>query len=130
MKTLIQKHVLTLFVTVCLFAFALLLGNSYSQIAGAAAPDGVSAIVATSTNPQLALNTVSVLAATSSCMARIVSTASTTLMLTFGDQVPSATFGHWQGASTTVAYDASVYGCGTMKAFSFHNGLISITETR
>jgi hypothetical protein len=54
-------------------------------------------------------------------------------MITFTDaqgKVPTATFGVLQAASTTVAYDASQYGCGAVRIYSFVSSAITVQEAR
>lgn len=72
------------------------------------------------------------------CTSRVVGTAGQAVMLTFGDpvngDVSSTTLtsmvGHWQGASTTVSYDAGIYGCGRWSAFGIASTTITTTELR
>jgi hypothetical protein len=55
-----------------------------------------------------------------SCKARVISTRENTMYIIFGDptngNLSSTTLtagtGHFQAASTTVTYDAGIYGCG------------------
>lgn len=99
-------------------------------VARSAAPDGVFGLVATSTNPTVD-TTARVVFATSTCSARVVSTTASPVMMTFADgYTPTATYGHVQGASTTVAYDASLYGCGQVRIYSFVAGNITVSEIR
>jgi hypothetical protein len=108
------------------------LSLSGGQNVSASAPSGLPSIVATSSVSAVSRTAIS-LFATSSCSARIITTAADPIMLTFSDyaaQTPSATYGHFQGASTTVAYDSGLYGCGLVKAYSFNGQDITLTETR
>lgn len=129
--TFTQKSLIALFATTVLFCLALLFAGSYAQLAGASAPSGLQATVATSSYQGVS-GTQAVLFATSSCSARIVSTASTSIMLTFRDQdIPTAFYGHFQAASTTVAYDSGQYGCAGWRVFGFAPaGGITISESR
>lgn len=72
-----------------------------------------------------------------SCKARIVSTTGgSAIMLVFGDpangdlssSTVSGTVGHWQAASTTVAYDSGLYGCGRWSAYSYATQTITVSE--
>lgn len=102
------------------------------RFAGASAPSGLPATVAT-TSVSLLTTTVNTLFSTSTCAARIITTSSQGIMLTFSDysgQSPTALFGHYQAASTTVAYDSGQFGCGLVKAYSFANATATLTETR
>ena|SRR3990167_8742528 len=64
----------------------------------------------------------------SGCVNRVISTASTTIMIGFASSTPSAVSGHWQAASTTVAYPAEDFGCGLWWVYGFSVGTITITE--
>lgn len=109
---------------------------SYANLVKASAPSGLPATTATSSNPLVAPNVATLLFATTTgggCTARVISTASTTLMLTFGDTVmggPTGTYGVWQAASTTVAYDSGLYGCGAVRGMANVGGQITVIETR
>ena len=97
------------------------------------APSGLPATVATSSVNTFAALGVNSLFATSSCAARVVTTQGGYLELTFSDyagQSPSATFGHYQAASTTVQYDSGLYGCGLFKGYSNVAQVVTVTETR
>jgi hypothetical protein len=88
--------------------------------------------VATTSNPTVT-TTAAVVFATSTCASRIITTSAAPVMMTFSDyagQTPTGSFGHLQAASTTVAYDAGVYGCGLVKVFSQGTQVITVTETR
>ncbi len=95
----------------------------------ASAPSGLPATMASSSNPIVPQSS-TVIIATSSCASRIISTASTSLMLGFGDKVPTATFGVYQAASTTVVYDSGQYGCGSIRAISYPAGQITVMDDR
>ncbi len=69
-----------------------------------------------------------------SCAARIITTVGQPIMISFAS-VSSTTLsqvvGHLQPASTTVAYDGGVYGCGYMTIRGLTaSTTISMTETR
>lgn len=86
-----------------------------------------------STSSQLGLNatTATTLIATTTCVARIITTKSSAILLTFSDYnnaSPSSLYGHLQPASTTVAYDSGQYGCGKVKAYSMTADNITISE--
>lgn len=65
-----------------------------------------------------------------SCASRVISTFGTPIVLSFDSSVvnPSATNGHIQGASTTVAYDSGLYGCGAVVAASSATTTIATAE--
>lgn len=65
-----------------------------------------------------------------SCGSRIVATAGQGIMLAFdGVSTPGASIGHWQPASTTVAYQANVFGCGPVTGYAGASTTVTITET-
>jgi hypothetical protein len=129
-----SNYVLIAVSTVLLIIATILYVRS-SPYAGASAPIGLPASVTNATTSNLQVSnagTKTLFATSSGCSARIISTATTSLMLTFTDnlgQSPSAIFGVWQAASTTVAYDSGLYGCGLVKGFSFGTGMITLFET-
>lgn len=103
--------------------------------AGASAPSGLFATIATSS--QLTVGTTAGLAfatSTAGCSSRIVSTTGKAVMMTLSQykgETPSATIGFLQGASTTVAYDAGLYGCGRMDIYGFDsNTTVNVAEFR
>jgi hypothetical protein len=54
-------------------------------------------------------------------------------MLTFSDynvQTPSATYGHWQPASSTVTYSNGDYGCNSVRAYSFSSQTLTVSESQ
>jgi len=129
---------LTLFIVSA--AFLLFMGYQFIQFVkpvtfGAASP-GTAATVATSTAVAMAANTVQTIVAsstsgTSNCLARVIGTTAAAVTLTFNDiYSPGGQSGFVQPASTTVAYDASVYGCGKVKAYSFAAQTLNVQETR
>ena len=114
-------------------SFALALFMLTTQPVQGSAPSGLYATVASSTQRNASATASMLMATTSNCAARVVTTASSSVMLTFSDhfgQTPSAILGHWQAASTTEVYDAGLYGCGRFSVYSFAPQLITITETR
>lgn len=74
----------------------------------------------------------------SACTSRVISTLGKPIMLSFGEVVKddnyyvasstlSATLGHLQSASTTVAYDSGIYGCGEWYAYGHDASTTIIT---
>lgn len=70
-----------------------------------------------------------------SCKSRVITTPGTSaIMLSFGDTTGfgsttiSGTAGHLQAASTTVAYDGEIYGCGRWTAFAWSSTTITVSE--
>ena len=106
---------------------------SLSPKAFSSAPSGLPATITdfkeVSVGPSLGGETI--LTHTSpNCVSRIISTGVNAVMLRFSSStvsngvatsVPkvSGNFGHLQLASTTVAYDGGIYGCGGISAFGF-----------
>jgi hypothetical protein len=101
-----------------------------------AAATGTSATVATSSSQAVGDLAAELLFATTTadaCLSRVISTQGGAIKLTFSDyrgEVPTITVGHVQGASTTVAYDASVYGCNAVRVMSFGAQSLQIAELR
>lgn len=98
------------------------------------APSGLAATVATTTQYTVGTTAVTAFATTTNCSSRVISTVAQPIMITFTDQsgqVPTALFGHLQSASTTVVYDAGIYGCNAVKIYGFNaDSVITLTETR
>ena len=105
-------------------------GERAVSLGGALA--GSEAKIATSTTSNLGAAGATALFSTSTgCTSRIITTTPIApIRLTFrDDDVPTATFGHIQAASTSVAYDSAIYGCGRWEAFSWVAQAVSISET-
>lgn len=119
-----------LFVGALALAFALM--GQQSNLAHASAPSGLIATMASSSSP-VVTTTASLVIATSTCTARIISTTASPIMITFTDaqgKLPSAVSGFLQPASTTVAYDGGIYGCGAVRIYSFVSGAITVADSR
>lgn len=95
---------------------------------------GVTVNVASSSSQVIPARAARVLFATSTpCTTRIITSRATPLMLTFSNYnnaSPTGTFGHYQAASTTVAYEAGVYGCGLVKVYADVADTITATESQ
>lgn len=107
------------------------LGHSVPQEKFGSAMGGFAATVATTSVSAIAAGGINTLVATSTCSATII-TAQTAIMLTFSDYVgqsPTGLFGVLQAASTTIAYDSGLYGCGLIKAFSYAAQSLTVTRT-
>ena len=95
------------------------------------APSGLPAGNASSSPIAVAAGSVTTPVATSTtCAARVVATASTTVMVQVGGDGPTASSGYFQAASTTAIYDGGIYGCGAVKIYPFSTGAITVTETQ
>jgi hypothetical protein len=118
-----------------LLAIVALLGGGYAiNDARLSSVGGLPSTVATSTSASSPAGTTRLLFATStSCSSRIISTQASEIRLTFSDFQgirPTQIFGHAQGASTTEAYDAELYGCNAVYAFLYGSTTLTLTETR
>ena len=124
MKSTLKRAVAILFVGVALA----LTGWAISSVGTKESPEslkgispGLDAVQATSSRLELIGGTVQTLVASSTCGTRIISTKASPILLTFSEKVndlPTATRGHLQAASTTVSYKAEEYGCGKVKALT------------
>lgn len=102
------------------------------------AQNGTIALVATSSTITVGPgNATRIFYDTPFCDARVISTVGQPIMLTFSATsststlVPSATVGHEQLASTTVAYDSGLYGCGAFSAYGYGaSSTITVSESR
>mgnify|MGYP001612020141 FL=1 len=119
-------------------------GVNTNRVLGGAA-NGLPAVIATSSQPTVGTTAVALWSAGNSngnCSSRVISTQGKAIMLSFGDRpnypagnrattTVSGTLGFLQAASTTVTYDASVYGCGSVSAYGFDSSTtITIAEFR
>jgi len=91
---------------------------------------GTQVTLASTTQFSVAKDTVIQIAATSSCIARIITTGTAGVGLEFMDRPLVGNAGQWQAASTTVAYEASIYGCGVTRARADVATVITVKETR
>lgn len=93
----------------------------------------IEATMATSSVYQVSTTAATVFA-TSTCSSRVISTVAKPIMIVFGGQqgqTPTGIFGHLQSASTTVNYDAGVYGCNAWKIYGFDAAsTITVSEFR
>lgn len=131
MNNLVYQSTILFLGLVLAFGVAFIIETHTPQATASAFPGG-QANVATSTAYSAPASAI-VVAATSSCAARVITTEGSAIMLTFSDLVggsPTGSVGHWQAASTTVAYDGGQYGCGLVKAFSYTAQTLTVTETR
>lgn len=102
-----------------LLAFYLVITTQKTQ---GSAPSGLPATFASSTGMTVTATAQRAFATSSSCSSRVITTLAQPVMLTFGDQngqVPTISFGVFQAASSTVAYDSGLYGCGAVKVIGF-----------
>ena len=105
-----------------------------AQVAAGAAFPGQQARLQTATTTVLGPSASVLFAATDFCLNRVVTTQSQEIKVLFGDAIGltatsvAATVGHLQAASTTVSYDAGLYGCGKMAARSIATTTVTISS--
>lgn len=135
MTTTLERYAVlgAIIVAMCATIFALLVISSPKADASSYA--GGRAVIATSTLGFVVQTSQTLLAATSTCTSRIITTTAQPVMLTFSDiqgLLPTAVKGHLQAASTTVVYDSGLYGCGAYRVISATGvaGTLSISETQ
>jgi hypothetical protein len=69
------------------------------------------------------------------CHARVVTTTDRPITISFGETVVgfssttlTATVGHYQAGSTTVAYESGIYGCGTFTAYAGASTVVTVSS--
>lgn len=68
------------------------------------------------------------------CHSRVITTTGSAIMISFddvaghGSTTISGEIGHWQDASTTVAYDSGQYGCGLLSAYGYSSSTVTISS--
>lgn len=130
-ETMVKKETRYLAVMILFILGVVFFGWQNLKPSFASAPSGLPATVGTSTQYTLLAGTAGTLVASSSCTSRVVSTQSSGILLTFDDRyTPTLGVGFWQGASTSVAYDGGLYGCGQMKAISAGAQVITVMDVR
>lgn len=114
-----------------------------SQRVYGSAPIGLASSFATSSTvvvgpfkPNTASTTMSVFDA-SVCTSRVITTYAQPVTVMWSNSVfssttpnPSAGIGHLQLASTTVAYDSGIFGCGYVAIYGLSSTTITISEFR
>lgn len=125
--------VITLGLTVLFISFA---PRAEVVVGGAADGTAANQRLATTTTVGPSAGRITIFNANSACKNRVVGTKTTPIVLIFGD--PSngnlasttleGTTGFIQGASTTVAYDAELYGCGRWTAYASASTTITVSE--
>jgi len=120
MKT---KHFIGIAGGIILVAILMLTSALFSkapEISVGSAVDGVNAVAFTTASSSVGIYTASTLFASSTtCTSRVISTNQGAINLSFDPNfTPTATAGYAQPASTTVAYDSGIYGCGITKAYA------------
>ena len=117
---------------VALIALLLIQGRSSGTFGSDATI--VPATIATSSNIVVGTTASIAFATSSGCTNRVVTTYVQPVTLFFSDykgQRPTKTTGQWQAGSSTVAYDAGLYGCGAMYMYGFADATaVTISEAR
>lgn len=91
-----------------------------SDVTLGSAQDGVVAQLSTTTLATVGPGVATLFATSSTCTTRVVTTLAQPVMISFDSAfAPTGVRGHLQGASTTVAYDSGLYGCGVWRAASY-----------
>lgn len=68
------------------------------------------------------------------CKSRVISTTGSAILISFddvtgfGSTTLAANAGHVQPASTTVAYDSALFGCGLVSAYGYSSSTITISS--
>jgi hypothetical protein len=124
---------------VLLLAGVILLKPIDSAFGGAFTGQSAYLQIATTTavGPQDGEDTIFAARTDGSCKSRIITTqGASAIMLSFGDKINgdfssttlSGQIGHLQAASTTVAYDGEIYGCGRWTAYAWASSTLSVSE--
>lgn len=108
--------------------------NAPKEVAGSAFT-GQSAYLQTATTTTLNTATKGTIAASNDyCKSRVITTNGIGVYLSFGDTTGfgSTTLanavGHWQPASTTVAYDGGLYGCGLLTGYANATTTLTVSQ--
>ncbi len=122
-----QFYTSLVLVAFAMFALALFTVSGSHKADASAFPGGrATGYIATTTSVGPG-NATQLFAQDNACSSRVVTTVAQPVMLSFFDPTNgdlssttlSGTKGFLQAASTTVAYDSGIYGCGRMFAYGF-----------
>lgn len=133
---LVKTHILYFGVIAALLGTGYLLVHTNDAVGESFT--GTATTVSSATTTTVGPDTVVTLfARNSQCNSRIVTTNEDAIHISFqdvtgfGSTTLSTNAGHYQAASTTVAYDSGIYGCGHMTALGLTaSGTVTITETK
>lgn len=135
-----KSHTITLSVlaiAILVLAVVILMKPINSALGGAftgSASHLQAATTATVGNQAVPARTLFAAKADDSCKARVITTNFTGINISFGDVAGlgsttiSSNVGHWQPASTTVAYDGEIYGCGLWTGFAAATTTVTVSE--
>ena len=130
-EKLIGVLVIGLILAVLAIVLVLNLNLERAQNTGGA-PPGFKATVASTSALLIGTSANQIVATTTNCVSRILTTTGSTIYLTFGNennQTPVAQgLGHYQATNTQVLYDAATYGCGLWKAIGNVAASATLTE--
>lgn len=143
MKSIQINIALGVLAVVMLMVFGLFLTNTPEANGGAFTGTASNPVMSTTTvvGPQgSAVVKTQVFARNAACKSRIITTDGTSaIRISFKDipgsgNIGSTTVGvgvgHYQAASTTVAYDAEIYGCSAWNIWAWASTTLSVTETQ
>ena len=135
----ITKNILVYTAILSLIAVSAIYIASVTLIGQASAPSGLVATNASSSIISLSSGAGyrTLFEPNTTCTSRIISTASSSIRLAFEPNIASGAngvasttltrdIGFFQDASTTIAYDSGIYGCGWVSAYSDNSDVIDI----
>lgn len=124
------KYLFPLVLIVAVIATIIIAINSIEILPSTGGQPNVQARIATTTTAAVGpQQNKTLFTAKDLCASRTISTAGSAVMLSFDANVtPTASIGLVQGASTTVAYTADLYGCGTVTAYGFASTTITTSD--
>jgi hypothetical protein len=103
-----------------------------SSVSLKGAPAGMAAITASTSRLTVGTNAAQIIATSTNCVSRIVTTKGQDVWFSFADGAAPGIgvndISHYQAASTTLLYDAETYGCGLWKAIAETATNITLTE--
>lgn len=146
----VTKTIISIIAVGVLVVCAYIIGKDSPQLSIGSAPPGLASLVATSSSVDVSATAATLFGESlMNCSARIVSTDGNAILLAFegtttyagsgnsgygisSTTVTSGREGHVQAASTTVVYDAALYGCGAVTAVTATAGagVVTVTELR
>jgi hypothetical protein len=125
-----ENKKLTIIIILLAIVVGLLVWNKPAEKETSLGFAGLTARVASTTDFTLVAATATRIFATTTCVARIVST-NNSAMITFSDFDNAPTLSHGtQHATGTTAYDAETYGCGAVNIFSPAVQSITVTDVQ
>jgi len=125
LQIILTSLVATLSVLVALLAI-----KQIPELSFGGATPGLYSTVASSSETRVGSTSAdTIFTTTDGCTSRVISTTGRAIMLSFGSTTPTAVVGHVQSASTTVAYDSEIYGCGQVRAYAYEAGAATPSST-